>query len=337
MLRTAAALTHDLKRPRAIIYWVDMLAAAVIGYGALMFAASARTTPVVIAAGIVSVLALYRALSFIHEVSHIKHAALPGFRLIWNIVVGIPMLVPSFMYDGIHNLHHAKSRYGTKDDPEYLSLALMMPSTLLLFILVSAMAPVGVILRFAVLTPLSLLSKRLRLVAIERYSSLTINPSFRRRMPTGDARKLFMQLEAAASVWAIMLLAMVAYGTISLHGFIVGLIIGSSIALLNQVRTLTAHLWENEGEAMSLTAQYLDSVNVPPPTLLPMLWAPVGLRYHALHHLLPSLPYHALGEAHRRLTAALGVGSSYHKANHPGLFGLVSRITRKTRNSDQPR
>ena len=87
---------------------------------------------------------------------------------------------------------------------------------------------------------------------------------------------------------------------------------------LNQVRTLVAHLWENEGEAMSVTAQYLDSVNVPPPATLPALWAPVGLRYHALHHLLPGVPYHTLGEAHRRLSGRLSGDSPYHEASHRG-------------------
>src|SRR3546814_2906513 len=57
---------------------------------------------------------------------------------------------------------------------------------------------------------------------------------------------------------------------------------------LNQIRTLVAHLWENDGEVLTVTGQFLDSVNVPPPGLLPELWAPVGLRYHALHHLLRS-------------------------------------------------
>ena len=94
--------------------------------------------------------------------------------------------------------------------------------------------------------------------------------------------------------------------------------------------SLVAHLWENEGEAMTVTAQFLDSVNVPPPGITAEIWAPVGLRYHALHHLMPSMPYHDLPEAHRRLARELGVGSTYEGANHPGMLTLVGRIAKST-------
>jgi fatty acid desaturase len=81
---------------------------------------------------------------------------------------------------------------------------------------------------------------------------------------------------------------------------------------------------------MSVTAQFLDSVNVPPPGTLPALWAPVGLRYHALHHLLPGVPYHNLGEAHRRLCRELDEASVYHNSTHRHLTALVARLAART-------
>ena len=129
-------------------------------------------------------------------------------------------------------------------------------------------------------------------------------------------------------IWAWCLIGSVlAFGW---KPILVALAVFSFTAVLNQLRTLVAHLWENDGEAMTVTAQYLDSVNIPPPGRIAEIWAPVGLRYHALHHLMPSLPYHSLPEAHRRLVAELGDGSTFDGANHKGMFELVVRIARST-------
>ena len=326
MLKAAADLTRDLNVARPAIYWLDLIGSAAVGYGALAAAIMTDSAGIALIAAIVAVLALYRAGSFIHELTHIKPGAVPGFRLAWNAFVGVPLLVPSFLYEGVHNQHHGKTYYGSANDPEYLPLALMRPWTLPLFLVVAALAPVGMLIRFAVLAPLSMLVPKLRGTVVARYSGLQINPQFRRPAPKGKFARDWAVQEVAASLWAIALIAMAATGVISFRAFLIGLGVASGVMFLNQVRTLVAHLWENDGEPMSVTAQYLDSVNVPPPATLPALWAPVGLRYHALHHLLPGLPYHALGEAHRRLSGALEAGSIYHSASHRGLSPLVRRL-----------
>lgn len=330
MLRAVAELTRDLGTANPRIFWSDFLFSAALGYGALAVAILAGPLWLKIVAAAVSVLALYRAGGFIHEVTHMKHSSVPGFRFGFNAVIGVPLLVPSYMYEGIHNLHHARTRYGTDQDPEYLPLALMKPWTLPVFILVSILAPFALLFRNAVLAPLSLFIPPLRRLVVERYSGLVINPAFRRRPAEGEARRNWIWQETAASIWSIALLTGVFTGIIPLSAFLIFLGIVSAVAVLNQIRTLVAHLWENDGEPLSVTAQFLDSVNVPPPGLLPALWAPVGLRYHALHHLLPSVPYHALGEAHRRLSAELAPDSAYHSASYKGLPGLAYRLARST-------
>ena len=333
MLRAAVELTRDLAQAKPSIYWPDLLISVTLGYAALAAAILLENPWAAIAAGLVSALALYRALSFIHELTHIHKDALPGFRLAWNLLVGIPLLTPSFMYEGVHTLHHARTRYGTAEDPEYLPLGRMSPASLPTFALMAMLLPPGLLLRSAVLTPLGAVIPAVRKLVWQRVSSLSINPAFRRRPPEGAFARMVFWQELGASAWAIAILsASWAWGW---RPLLIGMAVVSLTAVLNQVRTLVAHLWINEGEPMTVTAQFLDSVNVPPPGPLAELWAPVGLRYHALHHLLPSMPYHSLAEAHRRVSAHLGAESTYEKANYAGLFPLVGRLARSTLGIDR--
>ena len=328
MLRAAVELTRDIAAARPAIYWPDMLLSAALGYGGLYGAIVATQPLAALACAVASAFGLYRAFLFIHELTHIHKDALPGFRFAWNVIVGIPMLMPSFVYEGVHTLHHARTRYGTAEDPEYLPLARMNPVSLPMFAFLAFVTPPSLRGRSAVRGPRGAVPPPLRRLVWAHLSSLSINPAFRRRPPEGAFARMVFWQELGASAWSWTVLWWSWH-----HGWrplLVTLAIFSSAALLNQVRTLVAHLWENAGEPMTVTAQFLDSVNVPPPGPLSPLWAPVGLRFHALHHLLPSMPYHALGEAHRRLSAHLGPQSTYQRASYPGLMPLLGRLVRAT-------
>ena len=327
MIKLAATVARELAAYKPALYWADTLASAVLGWGALaaLILLPGLGWGAMAALAGVAVLALYRLGSFIHEITHMKDDSVPGYRLGWNLVAGIPLMIPSFMYEGVHNLHHARNRYGTVRDPEYMALALKPKISLPLFAAVAALGPIALIIRWALLAPLSLLPP-VRLFVRARFSALSINPQFRRDPPAGPAVARWNVMEVATSLFVITMLAAVATGFIPLRAFGIWLAVLSASMVINQVRTLAAHLWENDGSVMSITGQFLDSVNVPPPALLPELWAPVGLRYHALHHLLPSLPYHALPAAHRRLLAELPADAAYHGGNHPTLAGVIARL-----------
>eukprot|EP01035_Chromulina_nebulosa_P050401 gene50401-68519_t len=76
-----------------------------------------------------------------------------------------------------------------------------------------------------------------------------------------------------------MVLGLTAVGVIPLRALIIAMVIFSLMTVLNQLRTAVAHYWENDGEQMAVLDQFLDTVNVPPPAMLPFLWAPVGSRH----------------------------------------------------------
>ncbi|WP_327195073.1 fatty acid desaturase family protein [Sphingomonas sp. LH128] len=334
LLTVAATLGREFGKPSPAIYWTDLLCTAILAYGALTALLLLPIGLASVPAYGVAVLAFYRGLSFIHELTHLRPNTVRGFSAAWNVLFGVPLLVPSFMYEGVHTVHHARTTYGTRNDPEYLPFSALPRRASLRFLVVSALIPLGLLLRFAVLAPLSIVIPRLRRIVITRYSALAINPSFRRRDAVPTSSRSWLVLEVCTAWWSILVVALTALGAIAMPRFLTCLAVGVGVAVINQIRTLASHAWGNATDRpISLTAQYLDSVNVPPPAALPALWAPVGLRYHALHHLLPSVPYHSLGRAHLKLSSSRIGSARCSTPDYPSMPAVLEKILKRKRAS----
>lgn len=111
--------------------------------------------------------------------------------------------------------------------------------------------------------------------------------------------------------------------------------VGVGILVLNEVRTPGAHRWTNQSGEMTFDEQLLDSVNFPMCPWISELWGPIGSRYHALHHLFSRLPYHNLGEAHRRLTEGLPADSIYHQTTEPSLTSAIIKLWHRSQASQE--
>jgi fatty acid desaturase len=104
------------------------------------------------------------------------------------------------------------------------------------------------------------------------------------------------------------------------------------VLLLNTVRTFVAHAYKNPGDdRMTRAEEFADSIDIPGHPLITPLWAPVGLRFHATHHLFPSMPYHNLAEARRRLIRDLPDNSVYLASTRKNLFAALGQLIRDAR------
>ncbi len=225
MLRAAAELPRDLLVARAAVYWPDFLGSALVGYVSLGVAILSPSLPAVLAAYLLAIFSLYRAASFIHELTHIRKGALPGFRAAWNLIIGIPWLIPSFMY--------TSSRQDALWNGRGPGISAARAYEALVAAVVSwsprCWRRSRCWVRFAIIAPLSLLIPPLRQYTVEALSGLAINPSYRRRAPEGEFKRMWHWQEAAASLWAIGILVasarygwrplLIAMAVFSEHGF----------------------------------------------------------------------------------------------------------------------
>jgi fatty acid desaturase len=339
----ARPLVADLFTPNPLIYWADLLASALGGHVCvflvwvlpfLLPGTPWLLWPLRAVAFAGSVLLSYRAAMFTHELAHLKRGTFRAFRCAWNLLVGIPMLFPSFLYHP-HAEHHRRSHYGTPGDGEYLPLAHSPPWRILAYFLRPFVLPLLLVARFALLAPLAWLLPPFRRWVYRRASSVMVNTTYHRPPPPRGGLLVLRVQEALCFCWcvAVPVLPLVFLHRLPVPFLVQGYLTAVCALFLSSFRTLGAHRWNSRGGPMTLEEQLLDSVNYPHWPLLGELWGPVGLRYHALHHVFPTLPYHALPEAHRRLMRHLPADSPYRRTEEGTLLGAIGALWRRAEDS----
>lgn len=337
-LKEARTIVRNLAVPKAHLYWLDLFFSVSLGWGGFIFSIVLSIHPILrILLVAISALALYRCAIFIHELAHFRKGTFRLFRIVWNMLCGFPFMLPSFIYKGVHIEHHVQTVYGTKDDGEYWPFIHESRYKIIVFPIVAFLLPLYYAVRFIVFTPLLLLSKKLRNFVWAWNSSLAIIMKYRRPDPTKEERRQWLLQEWMTALYGIAGIVLIVLGILPVAVLLVWYCVTTISFFLNAIRTLVAHSYRNKGESsMAVSDQFMDSVNVIGLSFLPTLWAPVGLRYHATHHLFPSMPYHALGKAHRTLLEKLPESSGYNVVNHRNLWTALSQLWRETKATYSP-
>jgi fatty acid desaturase len=358
-LAEARRIVGDYFRPNPWIYWTDFLLSWTVGvvcFGLVLrpellaandywtipslASSTAWRLPTSAALFIVSSLAIYRCSLFIHELVHIRANEFRGFRFVWNLLFGIPFLVPSFIYY-THIDHHRRKHYGTHADGEYIPLSNMPTWQILFYLSQCLVIPLLVVFRWGVLTPLTWISPRIRDWVHRHASSMIMDPKYIRPLPTKTVRRTIRLQEFCCFVvvWFLAVRMFVSYGIffdepLSPWFLVQAYATGVFIVTINALRTLGSHRWTSDGSEMNFVEQMLDSINYPRHPLVGGLWAPIGLRFHALHHIFPTMPYHALAEAHRRLMRELPADSPYRQTEARSLTESLVNLWRRAKASE---
>jgi fatty acid desaturase len=317
----------DLRAPRAGIYFADATACAGCGWLLLAMIPHVPGTVARVLMFGASALLLYRTLGFIHELFH--QQALVAFRAWWHAIAGVPLLLPLLLYLPIHQAHHNAQCYGTARDGEYEQFKGRRHAMTLRLLLLYLALPLALLVRFGLLTPLGVVVPLIRRQVVPAFVHLSLRMPFRAPELRGAAASEARWVEFACMLWAWAIVGALFAGQQALVGLWALVLV--TIATLNTVRALcSTHLYVEEAEGRDSLGQLADSLNIGGNGVLTHLLCPVGLQYHALHHLAPYLPYHALPQAHRRLMERLPADSLYHRVTVPSLYQGWRRLVQAT-------
>lgn len=319
--------TGDLgwaSKPNPLIFWADFLASSTAGY-ALTYWASTFPLFSLPHIGVVflAAICMFRACMFMHEAVHAGRQ-IPGFTTAFNLYFAFVNKLPLYIYD-VHRAHHLQELYGTEQDSEYDLIKRDLPN-LLIPIVVTLLQPALMIVRFGVVPWfLPFIGERARNTIYQRASTFALNRNYRRPLPDAAERRKWYWQDAACAFYHLVFVVLCIAGVLSWNLLLAWYEVAVIAMLANYYRVMSSHAYLTGFSPTTRKQQILDSLTV---TGSPWLWwlFPVGLRYHALHHMMPHVPYHHMAKVHRILLTRLPDDHPYRTTIVDGFLQAYRRL-----------
>lgn len=291
----------DLKEISRLTYFLDFVISASIFYASFVYGGMQSNWLIKIPLYVVSVLSVYRMSVFSHEIVHMGNR-FPTFVVLWNLICA-PVILYTSAFFRSHIDHHRSDSYGSDKDPEYVKFW-ENGYVSKLYLGLSPLVPFMEFFKRAVLIPASWLIPAYRKKRAEKESLASIHGNYIATPHIRPASGFEKFMEVLITIECLAILGFAIYDSTCVPWIVKWLSILGCGILINSARTLYAHRYTIAKSPVPLAEQFDDSITLDLHPVLAFLVAPVGLKYHAIHHLFPYLPYHSLGKAHRRLLAA---------------------------------
>jgi fatty acid desaturase len=323
-------LPSDIFEVNAKIYWIDFLSCLLTGWGAFITLGIVPLLSLQFwVLFLISIFAFYRGLGFVHEICHQSNNKkfMRNFIFVWHFSLGIFFFFPTTAYS-CHLDHHNPKYFKSDRDPQYPIVKDNPLAIFLLLVIQPMIYPVLLAIRYLILAPMSFVHQPLRHFLESHFSSITYLGYVAKF--NDDQKKFLLKIEISMFLTWFVLILLFSFQILPILYLSFYYFISVVIWSLNFFRALGEHrLDELSDRALTLEEQFLDSFNYSQGVFLPLLYA-TGLRYHALHHLFPAIPYHNLSNAHNYLKEYLPKDSFYHQAEAVGHWYNFRQLWKKS-------
>ena len=219
----------------------------------------------------------------------------PAKKLLFDVVICYPILFNMDYYGLAHILHHQESNVAGRD-PYFVPLHEQHPLAYGPYVVIGSLLLFVVLAVRLVLWPFTLVSPAFKRLHIKLFSQLGASPDLENPERQELGKPIWIWALGPTLVWIAICALLTVTHTWGPFAVAYGIPMLLS-AVLGQVRLACDHIY-TQALGSTMVEQVAGATNVEAPWWQQIVMGAHGTSYHALHHLVPTLPNYRLRAAH---------------------------------------